>query len=110
MVCRHMPPAPGCQRGPGAMATQTRQLGPSLSRVRRMKEGGVLDACIDAVGVRKRGLQILDALELPWVRRAVVQLMRAGIAVGKLTASGDIRRVGGRPRCPNPRRRRRGPG
>ena len=51
------------------------------------EQRGVLDAGVDGVGVGERRLEVPDALELPRVRRAVVPLVRAGIAVvGELVA------------------------
>jgi hypothetical protein len=73
IVCRHMPPAPGCQCAPAAVA----QAGSSCqvcAAVGRAEERRVLDAGVDGVGIRQRRLEVPDALELPGVRRAVVPL------------------------------------
>src|SRR5262249_26385825 len=53
----------------------------------RAEQGGVLDAGVDGVRLRRRGLEVPDALELPGPRRAVVPLVGAGGAlVGELVA------------------------
>ena len=86
-MCRHMPPAPGCQRGPEPCS---RRPGSSLqfwppSVV--AEDGRVFDAGVDGVGIGERRLEVPDALELPRMRRAVVPLVRAGNAVvGELVA------------------------
>ena len=81
IVCRHIPPAPGCQCGPDAVAAQAGQLLPRLPAVGRAEQGGVLDAGVDRVRIGQRRLEMPDALELPGMRRAVVPLVRAGDAV-----------------------------
>ncbi len=89
MVCRHMPPAPGCQCGPEPCVAQAGELGPGLAAVGGAEEGGVFDAGVDGVGIGERGLEVPDALELPRMRRAVVPLVGAGDAVvGELVADG----------------------
>ena len=81
MVCRHMPPAPGCQRAGRRMAAQSREFLPASPAVGRTKERGVFDARVDDVGIGQRRLEMPDARELPRVRRAVVPAMRARHAV-----------------------------
>ena len=77
MVCRHMPPAPGCQRWPFPWLAQSRELVPGLSAVGRAEQRGILDAGVDGVRIGQRRLEVPDALELPRVLRAVVPLVRA---------------------------------
>src|SRR5262249_42755976 len=72
--------------GPGHPAralliTQPGQLLPGLPPVGRAEEGGVFHTGIDGVRIVQRRLEMPDALELPGVRRAVVPLVRAGVAV-----------------------------
>ena len=76
MVCRHIPPAPGCHFGPGAVAAQSGQLLPVLSAIRRPEKRRVFHARIDRVRIGQRRLQMPHALELPRMLRAVVPLMR----------------------------------
>ena len=86
-MCRHMPPAPGCQRRAGAVLAQAGQFVPVLPAVGRLEQRGVFDAGVDRVGIGQRGLEVPDALELPRMRRAVVPLVGAGHAVvGELVA------------------------
>ena len=87
MVCRHMPPAPGCQCGPVPWPRSPDSSLPGLPAVGRAEQRGVLDAGVDGVRIGQRRLEVPDALELPRVRRAVVPLVRAGHAVvGELVA------------------------
>ena len=81
IVCRHRPPAPGCQREPEPCSRSPVQLLPGLAAVDRLEHRGVFDAGVDRVGIGQRRLEVPDALELPRMRRAVVPLMRAGHAV-----------------------------
>ena len=81
MVCRHIPPAPGCQLRAGAVAAQAGEFLPGLAAVGRAEQGGVLDSGVDGVGIGERRLQVPDPLELPGMRRAVVPLVGAGHAV-----------------------------
>ena len=81
MVCRHIPPAPGCQRGPGAVAAQSGEFLPGLAAVGRAEQRGVFHPGIDGIGIGQRRLEMPDALELPGMRRAVVPLVSAGDAV-----------------------------
>ena len=78
MVCRHMPPAPGCHRGPVPWPRRPGSSVPGLPAVGGAEQRRVLDAGVDRVGIGQRRLEVPDALELPRVRRAVVPLMRAG--------------------------------
>ena len=80
MVCRHMPPAPGCQRCPLALRKPGKLL-PGLAAVGGAEHRRVLRAGIDRVGVGQRRFEMPDALELPRMLRAVVPLVRAGHAV-----------------------------
>ena len=81
MVCRHMPPAPGCQRDPEpwprSPGSSCQVCPPSVER----NKGGVFHPGVDRVGIGERRFQVPDALELPGVRRAVVPLVRAGDAL-----------------------------
>ena len=81
IVCRHMPPAPGCQCGPGAVAAQPGEFLPRLPAIGRAEQGGVLDPGVNRVRIGQRRFQMPDALELPGMRRAVVPLVSAGNAV-----------------------------
>ena len=51
IVCRHIPPAPGCQFGPEPWRAQAGQLLPALATVGATEQGRVLDAGVDRVGV-----------------------------------------------------------
>ena len=81
IVCRHMPPAPGCQRRPGPVGAQPGQLAPGLPAVGGLEQPGVLHPGVDRVRVVERRLQMPHPGELPRVRRAVVPLMRARLTV-----------------------------
>ena len=67
--------------GPGAVAAQPRQFLPRLPAVAGAEERGVLDARVDRVGIEQGRLEVPDALELPGMRRAVVPLVRARVAL-----------------------------
>ena len=67
IVCRHIPPAPGCQLRAGAMFAEAGQLVPALAAVGGAEQRGVLDAGVDRVGIRRRGLEMPDAREFPRV-------------------------------------------
>ncbi len=68
---------------------QARHLLPGLARVLRDEQRRVLDAGVHRVGVAERGLDVPHALERPRLRRAVVEQVRAGIAVvGEFIADG----------------------
>jgi hypothetical protein len=81
MVCRHMPPAPGCQCGPVPWPRRPESScqfwPPSVER----NSAASSTPGVDRVRIGERGLQMPDALELPGMRRAVVPLVRAGDAV-----------------------------
>ena len=81
IVCRHMPPAPGCQFGPEpwprSPGSSCHVCPPSVGA----EQGGVFDARVDGVRIGQRRFEMPDALELPGMRRAVVPLVRAGHAV-----------------------------
>ena len=79
-MCRHRPPAPGCQ-GCRAVSPQAGKLLPRLPAVGRPEQRGVFDPGVDGVGIGQRGLEVPDALEFPGMRRAVVPLVRAGDAL-----------------------------
>ena len=81
IVCRHIPPAPGCQRGPEPWPRSPESSCPCLPAVGRAEQGGVFHPGINGVGIGQRRLEMPDSLELPGVRRAVVPLVRAGNAV-----------------------------
>ena len=66
----------GLPLGPRAVAPQPGELLPGPAAVGRSEQRGVLDAGVDRVGVGQRRLEVPDALELPGVLRAVVELMR----------------------------------
>ena len=63
------------------MPAQSRELFPVLPAVLRNEQGGILHSGVNRVRIGERGLQMPDALELPWVRRAVVPLVCAWNAV-----------------------------
>ena len=60
---------------------QARQFLPRLPAVARAEDGRVLDAGVDLIRIGERRLQMPDPLELPRMRRPVVPLMRARIAI-----------------------------
>src|SRR5260221_442024 len=73
----------------GVVTAKAGELLPVLSAVGRLEDRRVFDARVHRVGIGQRGLQMPDALELPWMRRPVVPLMRARHAVvEKLVADG----------------------
>ena len=87
IVCRHMPPAPGCQRGPVWWVRSAVSSLHSLPAVGRQIDRGVLGAGVHRVGVVQRRLEMPDALELPRPRRAVVPEVLADLAlVGEVVA------------------------
>ena len=81
IVCRHIPPAPGCQDGPESWPRSPGSSCQLLPAVGRPEQAGVLHPGVDRVRVIQRRLQVPDPGELPRVRRAVVPLVRAGDAV-----------------------------
>src|SRR5438876_30196 len=60
---------------PCSVATQSGDLLPRLTPVRRAKQGGVLNSGVDSLGIGQRGFEMPDSLELPRTRRAVVPLV-----------------------------------
>ena len=80
IVCRHIPPAPGCQEGPELCVRRPGSSDQLLSAVGRAEQRRVLDAGVDGVGVSRGGLEVPDPGELPRVRRSVVPLVCAGLA------------------------------
>src|SRR5512141_1192744 len=60
--------------------TKSRMLIPCHAAVLRLEQRGIFDACVNDVGIRERRLNVPHALEFPWALRAVVELMRAGVA------------------------------
>ena len=87
IVWRPMPPAPGAHFGSGTVFAQPFQLLPVLAAVGGLEQRRVLHAGVDHVGIGQRRLHVPHPLELPWMRRAVVPLVRAGDAfVGELVA------------------------
>ena len=76
MVCRHMPPAPGCHFGPDAVAAQSGKFLPAMTAVGRSENGSVFDSRVNGVGVVERRFEMPDAFEFPGMLRAVVPLMR----------------------------------
>ena len=81
IVCRHIPPAPGCQRGPEPWPRSPESSCHVCAAVGRAEQGGVFHPGVDGVRIGQRRLEMPDALELPGVLRAVVPLVRAGDAV-----------------------------
>ena len=76
IVCRPMPPAPGCPLRARFVAAQAGELVPRSCRRRSCENRRVLDAGISRVRIVQRRLEVPDALELPRVLRAVVPLVR----------------------------------
>ena len=76
IVCRHIPPAPGCQRGPVPLPRSPGSSFQVLAAVGRAEDRGIFDAGIDGVRIGQRRLEVPDALELPRMLRAVVPLVR----------------------------------
>ena len=105
MVCRHMPPAPGCQCGPEPWPRRPESSCHVLPAVGGAEQRGVFHPGVDRVGIGQRRLQMPDPLELPGMRRAVVPLVRAGDAVvDELVAHrlpGLAAVVGALDHCPN---------
>ena len=86
-------------RRPGPVAAQPGQFLPVLPAVGRPEQAGVLHPGVDGVGVVQRRLQVPDPGELPRVRRAVVPLVRARLAlVAEIVAD----RLPGRPAIVGP--------
>ncbi len=68
-------------RRPGPVAAQPGQFLPVFPAVGRPEKTGVLHPGVDGVRVIQRRFQVPDPGELPRVRRAVVPLVRAGLAL-----------------------------
>ena len=92
IVCRHIPPAPGCHRLPFTSRSPGQFL-PGLPAVGRTEQGGIFDAGIDRVGIGQRRFEMPDPLEFPGTLRAVIMLVRRerlpglwGSVVDKLVA------------------------
>src|SRR5947199_10662344 len=67
------------------MPAQPGQLLPRLAPISRAKQSGIFHPCINRARISQRRLYMPHSLELPWMRRAVVPLMRARNAfVGEL--------------------------
>ena len=77
IVCRHIPPAPGCHDEPESCVRSPDEFAPALTTVGRMEERGVLDAGQHVVGIGQRRLEVPHPGELPGVGRTVVPLVRA---------------------------------
>ncbi len=76
MVCRHIPPAPGCQRLPFA----ARRPGSSCQVLRAVggaEKGRVFHPGVNRVGIGQRRFEMPDAFEFPRVLSAIIELMRA---------------------------------
>jgi len=69
-VCRHMPPAPGCQWGL-SRGREDRELLPALPAVFGAEQRRVLDPGINCVRIGERRFEMPDPLELPGMWRAV---------------------------------------
>lgn len=87
--------------GAGSMSAQACEFVPCLPPIGCPEQGRVFDTGIDGIGVGQRRFKVPDTLELPWVLRTVVELVRgerfAGFGrriVAKLVAFSDGRAVG----------------
>src|SRR5438093_6856051 len=70
------PTGAGLPLGSGAVAAQTGQLLPRLAAVTRPEQRRVFDPGVHGVRIGERRLEVPDALELPGMLRAVVELVR----------------------------------
>ena len=77
IVWRHIPPAPGCQSGPEPWPRSPDSSVHFEAAVDRTEQGGVLHARVDGLGIGRRGFEVPHPLEFPWMRRAVVPLVRS---------------------------------
>ena len=75
------PARPRLPRRPGLVAAQPGQFLPVPPAVGRPEQPSVLHPGVDGVRVVQRRFQVPDPGELPRVRRAVVPLVRAGLAL-----------------------------
>ena len=76
MVCRHIPPAPGCHFGPVPCPRRPGSSCQFFAAIGRSEDGRIFDAGVDRIRIRQRRLQVPDALELPRMLRPVVPLVR----------------------------------
>src|ERR1019366_5328968 len=101
MVCRHIPPAPGCHFGPvpwpRSPGSSCQLVPPSVERNRAASS----TPRVNRVPFGPRRFEMANALELPWFLRAVVPLVRgqgfAGLrrtVVNELVACGRRHRAG----------------
>jgi hypothetical protein len=65
----------------GFVEAQTGEFVPTAAAVGGLEKASIFGAREDGVGVGERRLEVPDALELPWMRRAVVPLVGAGDTV-----------------------------
>src|SRR5213592_2994121 len=70
------PAGAGLPLGSGAVAAQTGELLPRLAAVTRPEQRRVFDPGVHGVRIGERRLEVPDALELPGMLRAVVELVR----------------------------------
>src|SRR6185437_3164088 len=88
------------------MSAQAREFLPTLAPIGRAEKRRIFNPRINRVGIAERGLDMPHPLELPWMLRAVVPLMRCerlarfsrGVideAVGRLVREGRYGRVAG---------------
>ena len=71
----------GLPGGAGAVFAKAGEFEPGVAAIGRLEECCVFGSGVDGVGGGEGRLEMPDALELPWVRRAVVPLMRSWDAV-----------------------------
>src|SRR5580658_9565433 len=102
----------GLPRRAGRVLAQRRELFPVPSAVARAKERRIFDPRVQQIGIVQRGLEMPDASELPWMRRAVVPGVRSRFAVvDEFVANGLPGRaaiIGTLNELPEPARRLRG--
>ena len=81
IVCRHNPPAPGCQADPEpwprSPGSSCHVCPPSIGA----EQGGVFNTGVDSVWIGQRRFEMPDSLEFPRMRRPVVPLVSAGDTV-----------------------------
>src|SRR5438552_8655056 len=75
------------------MFAQPGELLPIGAAVSGAKQRRVLDAGVHGVGLRQRRLEMPDSRELPWMRCAVVPLMRSRNAVVRELVAGGLPRL-----------------
>ena len=76
IVCRHMPPAPGCHSDPVPWPRRPDSSCQVFPPSVRAEQRGVFHAGIDRVRIGQRRFEMPDPLELPRMLRAVVPLVR----------------------------------